>query len=679
VNPLQASDPGKVGPYRLLALLGEGGMGRVYLGESPSGRRVAIKVIQPGLSENQGFRLRFAREVAAARQVGGFHTAAVVDADTDADADAPWMATAYIPGPSLAAAVAEHGPLDAARVRDLGAALAEGLGAIHACGIIHRDLKPGNVILAGDGPRIIDFGIAKGAGATSLTEAHEVAGTLNYMSPEQLNRHELTPKSDVFALGGVLAFAATGHAAFRASAVPAIIARILHAPPDLDPPNGCPLDGDLRDVLSACLAKDPGSRPSTGDLLARLSALSAASTPAPSVTRRPAPRPRRVPGREGPPAAVPKAGNRRRRRAAAVATAVTAIAVLAVLAVLGILQPWDSPVRPVGPLVSATGSLAATLALSEVTNPDVYGQVSYLVAIDPAGKILAMASNSIGKIALSTVGGKPIATLSATQGSLGVVALAFAPGGATLAASDRNGTTFLWNTARRKVAGTLSDPRIPATNALAFSPHGAVSANDTVLAAGGSNGRTDLWATSTGKVTTVLTDPEDTGSVTAVAFSPDGARLAIGFGNGNTDLWNTATKKITARCSDPQATGGVSALAFSADGSTLAAGDQGGATELCDTASGQAIATLAQVPDAPANPAAVTSVEFAPNGAVLASSDSDGNTDLWDVAARQATATLADPDSRGITSAALSPDGSTLTAADSNGSAYLWKITYRTP
>jgi serine/threonine protein kinase len=159
-----------------------------------------------------------AREVAAARQVGGFHTAAVVDADPDAVP--PWMATAYIAGPSLADAVAERGRLDEAGVRELGAALAEGLTAIHDCGLIHRDLKPSNVILADDGPRIIDFGIAQGADATALTGSSAVIGMLRYMLPEQLNGHELAPRSDVFALGAVLAYAATGRYPFQAPTRP---------------------------------------------------------------------------------------------------------------------------------------------------------------------------------------------------------------------------------------------------------------------------------------------------------------------------------------------------------------------------------------------------------------------------------------------------------------------------
>ena len=168
MNPLKAGDPELVGGYRLLGRLGAGGMAQVFLGTSPGGRKVAVKLIRPEYADDAEFRRRFAREIAAARQVGGFHTAAVVDADPDADP--PWMVTAYIPGPSLSEAVGQNGPLDQAQVRELGAALAEGLTAIHACGLIHRDLKPGNIILGPDGPRIIDFGVARTANASSADD-----------------------------------------------------------------------------------------------------------------------------------------------------------------------------------------------------------------------------------------------------------------------------------------------------------------------------------------------------------------------------------------------------------------------------------------------------------------------------------------------------------------------------
>lgn len=266
MDPLQAGDPRQVGAYRVVGRLGGGGMGQVFLGLSPGGRPVAIKVVRPDLTADSEFRHRFAREVDAARRVGGFHTASVVDADPGADP--PWMVTAYIAGPSLHAVVAGKGPLTEEAARALGAALAEGLAAIHACGLVHRDLKPANIIMASDGPRIIDFGIARPADATALTTPSTVLGTYAFMSPEQFRGEAATPASDVFSLGCVLAYAATGRVPFDAASVPAIMYRVLESEPDL----GEIAPGLLRDAVEACLAKEPGRRPSLPDLVARFTA-----------------------------------------------------------------------------------------------------------------------------------------------------------------------------------------------------------------------------------------------------------------------------------------------------------------------------------------------------------------------------------------------------------------------
>jgi serine/threonine protein kinase len=202
----------------LLARLGSGGMGRVYLGQSPGGRLVAVKLIRSELAESAQFRQRFAREVAAARTVGAMFTAPVVDADPDAPE--PWLVTAYIDGLSLADAVASHGPLPVTSVLYLAAGLAEGLSAIHAAGLVHRDLKPSNVLLAGDGPRIIDFGISRAVDATGLTMSGLVVGSPGFMSPEQAEGREVGPASDVFSLGALLAFSATGAGPFGEAARP---------------------------------------------------------------------------------------------------------------------------------------------------------------------------------------------------------------------------------------------------------------------------------------------------------------------------------------------------------------------------------------------------------------------------------------------------------------------------
>ncbi len=267
---LQPRDPRKVGPYWLLGRLGSGGMGQVFLGQSPGGRLIAVKVVRAELAGQAEFRHRFAREVAAARTVSGLFTAPVVDADVDAPV--PWLATAYVPGPSLAEAITRHGPLPAPSVLALAAGLAEGLGAIHAAGIVHRDLKPPNVLLAEDGPRVIDFGISLAAEAAALTGTGVVFGSPSFMSPEQAQGHRVGPPSDVFSLGAVLTFAATGQAPFGTGPSATLLYRVVFTPPDV---SGLP--AGLRPLVERCLAKDPEQRPSTEQLLAELNTAPPAS------------------------------------------------------------------------------------------------------------------------------------------------------------------------------------------------------------------------------------------------------------------------------------------------------------------------------------------------------------------------------------------------------------------
>jgi WD40 repeat protein len=265
---LENGAPRHVGPYRVLSLLGVGGMARVYLGESPGGRLVAIKVMRPEHAIDPEFLMRFKREVAAARLVGGYHTAQVIDADPEAEA--PWMVTAYISGPALHTRVDQDGPLSPEELRRLAAGLAEGLTAIHAAGLIHRDLKPGNVLMADDGPRIIDFGLARptSADAISVTMTGKLLGTLAFMSPEQVNGDVAGPASDVFSLGGVLFYAASGHPPFGSVSLGATSFAILQQEPDLGP-----ISEPMRDIVRSCLAKDPHSRPAPAELLAALASL----------------------------------------------------------------------------------------------------------------------------------------------------------------------------------------------------------------------------------------------------------------------------------------------------------------------------------------------------------------------------------------------------------------------
>ena len=271
MEPLRPDDPREIGPYRLERRLGGGGMGQVFLGRSRSGRPVAVKVVRPELAGDAGFRRRFTLEAEAARRVGGFYTAQVVDADPDADP--PWLVTAYIPGPSLQEAVGRHGPLPEAMIGVLGLGLAEGLAAIHRCDLVHRDLKPSNVILAEDGPRVIDFGIARALDATSHTTPRAVLGTPSFMSPEQARGGDVGPPSDVFSFASVLVFAATGRTPFGAGSPHALPYRIVHEEPDL---SGVP--APLLDLLTTCFAKDPGARPAIGEVLDRLDAPGLTST-----------------------------------------------------------------------------------------------------------------------------------------------------------------------------------------------------------------------------------------------------------------------------------------------------------------------------------------------------------------------------------------------------------------
>jgi DNA-binding beta-propeller fold protein YncE len=391
MESLRPGDPVNVGGYQLIGRLGAGGMGQVFLGISPGGRKVAVKLLRPDHVGAGQFRERFAREIQAARRVGGFHTAQVVDAD--AKADPPWMVTAYIQGPSLQDAVGSRGPFGGAELRALGAGLAEGLAAIHACGLVHRDLKPNNVILAEDGPRIIDFGIARTVDAGTMTTAGAVVGTYAYMSPEQVRGDPAGPASDVFSLGSTLVFAASGRLPFGREPMVTVMYRIAKEPPDL---TGVP-EGPFRRLIAACLDKEPANRPDLAVVLARLNQpdLGAAAPPfrpppgPASPPSPPSPPPdRRVPlpsdrwetqTRPGRPDGWPPSdvaagtGRKKNRRATwkpwAAAAAVVVLA-LAVLLIRGVLAP-------------APAASAVPVKLAGVFSATRYGfDLPYEIAVD---------------------------------------------------------------------------------------------------------------------------------------------------------------------------------------------------------------------------------------------------------------------------------------------------------
>lgn len=280
---LRREDPRVVGSFRIHRRLGAGGMGVVYLGSDRRGQRVALKVIRPDLAEDQEFRSRFAREVSAARRIRGGCTARLVAADLDADR--PWFATQYVPGPSLHDKVAEEGPMSAADVAAVGAALSEGLVAVHEAGVVHRDLKPSNILLSPKGPRIIDFGIAWATGASTLTHVGTAVGSPGFLAPEQVRGAAVTPATDVFSLGATLAYAATADSPFGHGSSEVMLYRVVHEEAQL---RGVP--DALAPLVRACLAKDPQERPSTLQLSLRLKEIAAREAQGLSDVRPPAPR-----------------------------------------------------------------------------------------------------------------------------------------------------------------------------------------------------------------------------------------------------------------------------------------------------------------------------------------------------------------------------------------------------
>ncbi|WP_084223889.1 serine/threonine-protein kinase [Kitasatospora cheerisanensis] len=260
-QPLLPDDPREVGGYRLFARLGSGGMGRVYLSYTPGGRPVAVKVVRPEFAEDGEFRRRFAQEVSSAQRIHGLYTAQVIDSG-GLDSGAPWLVTSYVPGPSLQQVVREHGALPVRTVLLLVGGIAEALQAIHSVAVVHRDLKPANVLVAADGPRVIDFGIARAADATALTGTGYRIGSPAFMSPEQAQGGPITPATDVFALGSLTAYVAGGAPPFGDGPESAVLYRVVHEEPDLGS-----VPAPLRELVARCLAKAPQDRPTPPELI----------------------------------------------------------------------------------------------------------------------------------------------------------------------------------------------------------------------------------------------------------------------------------------------------------------------------------------------------------------------------------------------------------------------------
>jgi serine/threonine protein kinase/WD40 repeat protein len=527
MESLEPGDPAQVGAYRLLGRLGAGGMGQVYLGVSRGGRKVAVKVLRADLVTDAEFRARFAREVAAARTVNGFYTAPVVDADPGASP--PWMVTAYVPGPSLAAAVAERGPLSEPEVRDLAAALAEGLAAIHAGGLVHRDLKPANIILADDGPRIIDFGIARAAGTTTMTVAGTIIGTFTYMSPEQITGSSVGPPSDVFSLGSVLAFAATGRGPFDADTLPAITHRILSQPPDL---TGLP--GSLRDLLMGCLNKNQAKRPSLEELLTRLT--ETATSPEVPVPGHPATLLATPPATPAPmpaPAYQPAPG----------------------------YQPAHAYQSAPGPAPAPVlASQSAPFQAAQAPTPAPWAQAS-----GTAAPPVYPSNPPLPSVLLGTAGWN-------------ITEVAFSPDGRVLAGSSSQGASwrvFLWDTSTRQLAWAPIDGRGKAPPRMTFSPDGQLLILRELMTA-------RLLSLTARQFVSLSAGGAPEQSWKKVRFSPDGRMLATvsdvkrasGFTGAQIRLWDGGTLRPAGSPIKVDYVADDSTLAFSPDSRYLLSGHE---------------------------------------------------------------------------------------------------------
>ncbi|ARZ69573.1 serine/threonine protein kinase [Streptomyces albireticuli] len=681
VGPLAPSDPRHIGPYRLEGRLGAGGMGQVFLGISPGGRKVALKVIRPELADAAQFRARFAREVEAARRVGGFHTAQIVDADPGAAS--PWLAAEYIPGPTLQQVVTAHGPLAPDAVLRLGAGIAEGLAAVHDRGLVHRDLKPGNVILAADGPRIIDFGIAHIPDAGPMTHTGTVIGTYAYMSPEQIrNPAQVTPAGDVFSLGSVLAFAATGRGPFDASTVPAIIHRVTSEAPVL---TGIAEGGPLHALVRHCLTKDPAGRPPAVEVLRRLAVTAPTAPPVPAMPPAAPPFPATPPVAPPFPATPPVAGRPVRRRSVlfgGLAAATAAVAVPTAFA----LWPEDEPTAGPKdkPKASRSPDRDITGPVGELKGHD--GDIDGL-AVSRDGRFLATGGYDKTVKLWDLTAGREKATCEGH--SEPVMSVVFGADGATLYSGSFK-ELLAWDAnsgaAKNKLATYQGE--FDYVSCLAMSPDGKTLAV-------GVGSRIELMTPDTGRVRATLEG--HTGSMHAVAFGPDGktlASVAADLGKSGIRLWNTAD----GRPLDTLRDGGeknYSGVAFSPDGRTLIANGPG--IQLWDVASGKLTRKLTDqheyLGSAAYRPAgtgtAGKAIVVGGGGYVeVSKTDTVGRTvSVWDADSGKLTATLVVGDPKtplraSVDHLAFTPDGRTLAgvcspAASENGvkpSVQLWKL-----
>ncbi|RKE23652.1 WD40 repeat domain-containing serine/threonine protein kinase [Streptomyces sp. TLI_171] len=702
MEPLRDAGRLTVGPYRLVAELGRGGMGRVLLGVAPDGRLVAVKVVRSQFVEDDGFRARFRREVEASRRVSGAYTAAVVD--SDADAPLPWLASVFVSGPSLGDVVSETGPLPSEAVVRLAVGLAAALGGIHHAGLIHRDLKPSNVMLAADGPRVIDFGIARATdseGGTEITHTGWLVGSPAFMSPEQAEGHELTPSSDVFSLGAVLVQASTGRSPFAGTSAPQTLYNVVHTEPDLSL-----VPAELRDLVARCLSKDRSLRPTPEGIAGAFGPLTPSVRPWPdAVHARIDEQQASIIGLLG----LDEAGGQlvasdtgtvvlARRTANQDLSTVTALQVPAgpapLLSTPGAADPpadegvGEDPAARRRPsrrtlLFGAlgAGAVAATavpLALMRTSGSPEAGGSGTLPPPTPSPStsppVTAGPSTSSSLTATPTPSSTPeeLAYRDSFKWKTMLSALDYSPDGKFLAVGDFDGVLMLWNSTDLAVAATLGSSAVPGidnlTAAAKFSPDGTLLASVDIFAT------ITLWDTASRKKAATLQGDKNQKSAgfSNLAFSPDGKTLAYS-GNRVITLWDVQSRSLVATLVNPienptyQAEGEVLSMAFAQDGRTIVAStalDQHDLLRFWDVRRGTLTTTVENAGDG------VIALAVSPDGKALATV-SRGEVKVWDVATRAVVETLPFT-SNPVCALVFSPDGGSLAAVEQTGGVRIW-------